>query len=281
MDGPSRRPDYARDDEVIHLDQSQTLPTYDKKLQFGASGADNPQGGTPAVGTGGREKSMAEEPLVTSDRNGRTNPAALALKGDIPLQGTPTYGNPTLRLANARGQQEDNVDVADVTAEQGVRADGSGQTSRRIAAMRAMTAAGTDGSIHLVPRIRIVWAASPQPDNINLIAREQEGDAWIASGRLELCQEKAGKEWSMGKDNLLLHKGSIVVPRDQSLRQELIRVHYDDPLSGHFGVAKTSAPLQRKYYWPKMAEDVKDFVSTCRVCQRMKAPRHKPYGFLN
>lgn len=78
--------------------------------------------------------------------------------------------------------------MADVTAEEGVRVDGSGQTCSRIVAFRAMTAVGTYGSTRLVLRIRTVWAtrgepayASPQADIINLMAREQEGKAWIAS----------------------------------------------------------------------------------------------------
>lgn len=67
VDGPSRHPDYARYGVVIHLDHSHTLRTYDKKLQYNASGADNPQGRIPEVKTGAPKKSKAEQPLVTSD----------------------------------------------------------------------------------------------------------------------------------------------------------------------------------------------------------------------
>lgn len=36
----------------------------------------------------------------------------------------------------------------------------------------------------------------------------------------------------------------------------------------------------RAYWWPQMAKQVKKYVETCDVCQRMKAPRHKPHGEL-
>ena len=29
-----------------------------------------------------------------------------------------------------------------------------------------------------------------------------------------------------------------------------------------------------------MAKDIEQYVATCDICQRMKAPRHKPYGLL-
>jgi transposase InsO family protein len=52
-------------------------------------------------------------------------------------------------------------------------------------------------------------------------------------------------------------------------------------MGGHFGYAKTLEAIRGLYYWPTLAKSVRDYCDTCDICQRMKAPRHKPYGLLN
>ncbi len=36
--------------------------------------------------------------------------------------------------------------------------------------------------------------------------------------------------------------------------------------------------MSRKYYWPKLAKDVKEYVFSCDICQRVKTSRHHSYG---
>jgi hypothetical protein len=83
--------------------------------------------------------------------------------------------------------------------------------------------------------------------------------------------------WSWS-DGLLLYKNLMYVP--ESLRLEVLRQHHDDPLAGHFGVAKTLELLSRNYYFPGMSKFVTDYVSTCDLCARGKPSRHRPYGEL-
>lgn len=62
------------------------------------------------------------------------------------------------------------------------------------------------------------------------------------------------------------------------MRAQLLRMHHDDPLAGHFGRDRTAALLRRKYWWPKLEKDVEVYCKTCYQCQRMKSKRHRPYG---
>ena len=64
------------------------------------------------------------------------------------------------------------------------------------------------------------------------------------------------------------------------IRSEVISRHHNDPLVGHFGIDKTRELVGRKYYWPSLRKDIKNYVKRCDVCLASKAVRHKPYGDL-
>uniref|UniRef100_A0A3P8NJ88 Gypsy retrotransposon integrase-like protein 1 n=1 Tax=Astatotilapia calliptera TaxID=8154 RepID=A0A3P8NJ88_ASTCA len=51
-------------------------------------------------------------------------------------------------------------------------------------------------------------------------------------------------------------------------------------LPGHLGIAKTLARMQSRFYWPKMASEVKRYVLSCPVCQLTKPSQRKPAGFM-
>ncbi|GBG87461.1 hypothetical protein CBR_g45519 [Chara braunii] len=51
--------------------------------------------------------------------------------------------------------------------------------------------------------------------------------------------------------------------------------------SGHFGVEKTYGNLLERFVWPGMKRMAQRFVAECKVCQRIKPSRQKPYGLLH
>jgi len=115
----------------------------------------------------------------------------------------------------------------------------------------------------------------------------QKGDAFSQRQRAAIAglgNEKptgAIKPWKIGHSRLLLYKDRVYILSDPAIRAELLQRYHDDPLAGHFGVYKTAALLRRKYHWIKIEDDVQEYVSSCNLCQRTKAHRHKPYGELN
>ena len=80
------------------------------------------------------------------------------------------------------------------------------------------------------------------------------------------------------RNDLLCHNDAIYVP--ESLRLEILRMHHDDPLAGHFGESRTLELLSRNYWFPSMASYVKNYVSTCDICSRAKPSRHQRHGKL-
>jgi transposase InsO family protein len=96
----------------------------------------------------------------------------------------------------------------------------------------------------------------------------------------ELSTNLGREGYFLGQKGLLYYKGRVVVPLQKSLIQELLYLYHDDQFSGHWGIDKTKELLERKFYWPNMATDVREYVLSCQVCQNIAIPRHKPYGKL-
>jgi Lon protease-like protein len=51
-------------------------------------------------------------------------------------------------------------------------------------------------------------------------------------------------------------------------------------MSGHLGAAKTVARVTQFFYWPKMQEEIKRYVTSCDSCQRNKPSHQAPAGLL-
>ena len=61
---------------------------------------------------------------------------------------------------------------------------------------------------------------------------------------------------------------------------ELIRKYHDNLLAGHFEIEKIQDLFSRKYYWPTLHHDVKDYVKGYNICRALKAVCHKLYKDL-
>ena len=75
---------------------------------------------------------------------------------------------------------------------------------------------------------------------------------------------KKGDLWMVSLNG----KDYVWVPKDTSLRANLISEHHETPMAGHLGISKTYARLQERFRWVGMKKDVESFVRTCDVCQR-------------
>ena len=83
------------------------------------------------------------------------------------------------------------------------------------------------------------------------------------------------------KDGMLFRKGKIWLPRNEALWTMVFENEHDTMVAGHIGMDKTLELITRNFYWPRMAEDIEDYVRSCNDCQRNKASRHKRHGTLH
>ena len=86
-------------------------------------------------------------------------------------------------------------------------------------------------------------------------------------------------------DNNLLYyarRGArrLCIPRVETVINAVLGECHDSVLGGHLGVDKTLSLVQRGYYWPNMADDVKAYVESCKLCQEYKSQNKSTAGLL-
>ena len=73
--------------------------------------------------------------------------------------------------------------------------------------------------------------------------------------------------------------GLLFVPR--GVRSQVLQWGHASRITAHPGARRTLEFVQRRFWWPGMAEDVKSFVGACAICVRSKNPHQRPQGLLH
>ncbi|TIB06886.1 hypothetical protein E3P89_04152 [Wallemia ichthyophaga] len=69
----------------------------------------------------------------------------------------------------------------------------------------------------------------------------------------------------------------LVLPKGET-REIILHDFHDAPVAGHQGTDKVHSSIARHYYWPRMYEDIKKYVSSCATCQVAKSSTQAPGG---
>ena len=69
------------------------------------------------------------------------------------------------------------------------------------------------------------------------------------------------------KDRMLFHKGKVWISCDLWRRKLFIEREHVSRVAGHMDMDKTMELVNRNFYWPAMANDIEDYVCTCKDCQ--------------
>ena len=83
------------------------------------------------------------------------------------------------------------------------------------------------------------------------------------------------------KNNLWHHQDCIVVVGNNDLKQGVISLYHDFSLAGHPGAWHTFSLLGRDYWWPKMKQEVDEYVKGCATCQSTKPWTNVPKAPLH
>ncbi len=86
--------------------------------------------------------------------------------------------------------------------------------------------------------------------------------------------------WTLNSQEMIEYNKSLYVSEDFSVKEELLKHHHDDLLARHFDADKINELLDCKYYWKSMIKNIKEYIDTCNICQRVKMKCHLSYDEL-
>ena len=78
-----------------------------------------------------------------------------------------------------------------------------------------------------------------------------------------------GMEQQIERD-MVLKKRKVYIPKNKTLRVEIIQLHHNIPVVEHGGKQKIIKLVTRNYQWPGVTRDVEKYVEECDMYQRMK-----------
>lgn len=100
---------------------------------------------------------------------------------------------------------------------------------------------------------------------INKIKEAQKDDEALAK-IMTIIQEKPEDDFQVHKDDSLWFRGSLCVPDDDSLRNEILEEAHSSRLSIHPGANKMYQDLKKNYWWIGMKRQIAEYVERCLVC---------------
>uniref|UniRef100_A0A3P9JJ12 Gypsy retrotransposon integrase-like protein 1 n=1 Tax=Oryzias latipes TaxID=8090 RepID=A0A3P9JJ12_ORYLA len=80
-------------------------------------------------------------------------------------------------------------------------------------------------------------------------------------------------------DNTNCPSDTLFVP--DRLRSNVITWGHSSKIACHGGVRRTLMLLNRRFYWPSMEDDVREYVAACNTCARAKSSNSPPAGHLH
>jgi hypothetical protein len=111
-------------------------------------------------------------------------------------------------------------------------------------------------NITVLPEQVFVRAMEVLPD---LMGQEESVlKPWVDPHQLKQHQDRWYKD------------GRQVVTGGMEAKRYIIQSHHDSPVHGHPGISKTVQLTERLYWWPKMRQDIMEYVKGCAECQRHK-----------
>jgi transposase InsO family protein len=169
------------------------------------------------------------------------------------------------------------TDCSAVTWIQNLKADGSNRLSRWAMELQMydMTLAHKKGKLNVVPD-----ALSRSLDEISTVTSqwydqtrekvrenpENYPDFKIENNRLYKYVNRAS---NLGD---YVYDWKLVIPSDR--REEIMKSEHDS--AAHQGYLKTANRIRLRYYWPKMLQDIKNYITNCETCKAAKPLTSNP-----
>ena len=87
-------------------------------------------------------------------------------------------------------------------------------------------------------------------------------------------------EFNISNDSTLRFGDRICVPKDSTIKREILEEAHHSPYTVHLGSTKMYRDLQEVYLWNNMKREIAHFVEQCLTCQQVKVEHQRPLGLL-
>ncbi len=115
---------------------------------------------------------------------------------------------------------------------------------------------------------------------IKILQQEDEFAVRLRADETTSIWKSDVEAWTLNSQEMIEYNKSLYVSENLSVKEELLKRHHDDSLAEHFDADKISELLNCKYYWKSMIKNVKEYIDTCDICQRVNMKRHLSYDEL-
>ncbi len=82
------------------------------------------------------------------------------------------------------------------------------------------------------------------------------------------------KAWTLNNQDMIKYNESLYVSEDFSIKEELLKCYNNNFLAKHFDANKINELLNCKYYWKSIIKNVKKYINTCNIYQKVKMKCH-------
>lgn len=107
-------------------------------------------------------------------------------------------------------------------------------------------------------------------------ATNEHASKWIT--KLQHSPDSKGR-FSL-EHNLLYFRKRIWLGGSPHLQEKIMAAFHTSKIGGHSGFPATYCRLKKLFAWPKMKQQIKEFVQSCFICQQAKPERVKYPGLL-
>ena len=113
------------------------------------------------------------------------------------------------------------------------------------------------------------WLSDRKKHKPRSAEEERKFELWNQTSRIE---DKLLKKWNPSNPE----RKWIWVP--VGLQRRLLAFYHRSNMAGHIGRDKMDKLLRRSFYWKGMSNSVKNYISHCNECARVKNPHPSRYG---
>ena len=138
-----------------------------------------------------------------------------------------------------------------------------------------------------VAELSVISVAAPNQETLTAIRSAYATDPYFAPILKQLALDRVprtAERFNLKDDLLYLSEtgySRLCVPELPEIRKTLLREIHSAPTAGHPGFEKTYELAYRSFFWKHLYKDVKELVSSCDMCQRVKPLRQLPQGLLH